>query len=286
VVFATNEENLKAGTDESVSAARRAVAAGGALFRDGLIAEAHAAVSLALERLLLAWSRKTEAKTAEDTPAQSAFDALAAAGYPRLERLKAAHETATAPSSNDVSMDVEWVWAETERLLSFTARARKSPAERKRQRVLLAVAAGALVIVGLLTAFRIWVRPRVVASDAYGPGMPGSFAFDGLETTEWVLPDGKAGWLDIMFRFPRSITAVTIVNGHNRHYLDRASAHVRVEAFTGDRSLASGEARFSKVTPERSAQDVALTATGVTRVRVEVLAWHGVSGALAEIELR
>jgi hypothetical protein len=278
---------LTTGTHESVNAARRAVAAGGALFRGGLIAEAHAAVTEALERLLLTWNPELETTPSEATPAQRAFDALAAARYPRLERLRAAHETATAAlPSKDAPADVEWIWAETERLLRFTAHARKSPAERRRERVVRLAVMGALLIVGLSWAFRIWVRPRVAASEAIGPEVPGSYAFDGLEATEWVLPNAKPGSLDIMFRFPRSIGTVSVVNGHNRHFHDRASAHVRVEAFAGDRSLTSGEARFAKLTPERSVQDVQLNATGVTRLRVEVLAWHGAGGALAEVELR
>jgi hypothetical protein len=172
-----------------------------------------------------------------------------------------------------------------ERLAAFTARRLRSPAQRRaRARRRLAIGllgAAALAVVGI----SIWRRPLVSASAVYSTQFPASQAADGLTATEWLLPDGQTGWLELGFRAPRDLRQVRLHNAHNRTYNDRATRRFRVTAFAGVRPLASAEDEFDGIISSDPERRVALGARGVTRVRVEILSHFGRGAGLAEVDV-
>jgi hypothetical protein len=284
---------------EQAHEGRRQIDSAGALFRDGLVDEAHAYMTRALHETLEAWvlaAPKDETDCSDSSPeskARRATGMLAGARYRAIDRLKAALVATTdgerrpLPTHPRVAKpDFEWIWAEAERLSRFTVRHFTPPLVRKRarRRAAIALGVGALVVLAFLG--RLWGRPRVMASTTFSPEYPVSLAVDGIDSTEWLLPDGALGWLQIAFRSPRRIESVRVTNAHNRTYLDRGAKQVKLTAFSEQGPVGSAEGRFERVTSERSELDIPLRAERVTYLRVEVLSYFGLGGGLAEVEVR
>jgi hypothetical protein len=279
--------------------ARRASAAGCALWRDGLVPEGRAEMDRALRSALKAWApvRGEDRPSTTDAtadPDQQALVALERAGYRRLDRLQAALALSAprdpaeggpaAGASSEAAFDL--TAGEAERLIHFTAPRVRTPDERRRRRVLATAGlAGGLVLAGVVAAL-LWYQPRASASGVYTPEFPADHATDGNETTEWLLPDGAAGWLQVTFPSRRRISSVVLVNAHNRMFLDRGTKDVRVTAFSDLDPVASATGTFPGVQNDRSAIELPLTAARVTHLRVEILSHYRAGGGLAEIEVR
>jgi hypothetical protein len=255
--------------------------------------------------MLRAWAKAPDAALPSEAPAsdsqdakapltqeQLAFAALEKARYARLEQLKSAASTSSAfieaGGGATVVMPAKFepIWGEIEHLSRFTAR-RLTPAPiRRRARVRLALALAALLVVAAVFALRVKNRPWVVASGTFSVNHPAAYAVDGSEGTEWLLPETTPGWIDLTFKSPRKVREVRLLNAHNQYNMDRASQNVRVTAYSEQGALASAEGAFAKLTDERSALDLKLNASGVTRLRVEVLSFFSRGGGLAEVEVR
>jgi hypothetical protein len=282
--------------EQAVSGSTRAVAAARALYREGLLSESHDYLARALERLVEAWRPEPEptddapapTDTAPADPEEQALRAIEAAGYPKMPRLRQAFAAVRKGHENPVGSlsSVEWIWAELSRLARFSRRHLRKPTEQKRARIRTLVLAGSALVLLLVVVAVLWARPRVDASGTFSPEHPSYHAFDGVDSSEWLLPETSPGWLDLKFRSPRDVRTVRLVNAHNRYYMDRAAERVRVTAFAGGKALGSAEGRFKGIVEKRSTLDLAIQASGVTRLRVEVLSWHKRGGGLAEIELR
>jgi hypothetical protein len=305
-----------------VERARRELAAARALYTAGLVPECHAAMVRALRALLDAWQlanvaaepspaepspaepSPAEPSPAEPSPAEDersaderALVALSQAGYRRVERLRTAlaacapialerQSPSEAVTPGELPDDFETIWAETERLASFTTRRRLLPRARKRIRIALALVLGATLLAAMLITLRVWYRPRAIASAVLSWEFPAAHAVDGLQATEWLLPDKTTGWLDVVFPSPRDIQKVTILNVHNRYFADRASKRVRVTAFDEFSTLGSVEGQYDRIVPKRSPLDLRLRVKGATRLRVEVLSSFDRGGGIAEVEVR
>lgn len=282
---------------DAVARARRAIATAGALWREGLVPEAHAQMASALRLALEPWAGQAVASAEAGTPVpdeERALAALAAAGFRDLDRLREALSS-TAGVSNQATAgsgapsppaDFEWIWAEAERLSRFGARRLATPAERRRRLLRLAVAGGLGLVVLIVMVVRVWVRPHVTVSGMFSRDFPASYAVDGIESTEWDLPDRSPGWLQLSFSSPRRVHGVRILNGHNKFYMDRAAERIRVTAYSKNGPVASTEGRFNGITAERSALDLNLDAEHVSDIRVDVLSYFGSGAAIAEIEVR
>jgi hypothetical protein len=263
--------------------ARGALAAAQALWREGLVSEADTYMTGALRATLRAWASATPAAEPVESAegADATLASLERAGYRDADRLRA-----VLAGSGGAKADVDRAWAEVERLFQFVSRRLTPPRARRRARLRAGVTAGALALIVVVVAVRIWTRPLVRASGLFAPETPAAYAVDGIESTEWLLPDRAPGWLEITFRWPRRVSGVRLLNSHNRHYLDRGAQRVRVTAFSNAGAVASAEGSFRPVTPDRSALDLPLAAQGVTHVRVEILSFFGRGGGLAEVEIR
>ena len=272
--------------------ARRLIDCASALFREGLVPECHGYMVSALNLLLGTWANVTPApEPAELEPvgaAERALTALERAGYRQAARVRTAVTATAVPASPGVAPqgDIEWIWAEVERLARFSARRAMMPRARKLARWRLGFASSLLLLLALLLSLRLWGRPRVSASAEFSAAHPASYALDGLEATEWLLPDATTGWIDVMFSTARSVHSVRLVNSHNLFYADRAAQAVRVTAFAGPSKAASVAGSFARLTQDRSVLDLPLEAKGVTRVRVELLSYFKTGGGLAEVEVR
>jgi hypothetical protein len=228
--------------------------------------------------------------TAPQTAQEQASLALERSGYRRVDRLRAAARaveqstsTALAPAS---STDFDWIWAEVERLTRFSARRALTPRARKLRRWRRSSLSLALLVLLLLIGYRLWGRPRAEASAIHSEPHAAKNAIDGLEATEWLLPDGTSGWVDVLLPTTRTVHGVRLLNAHNVFYADRGARDVRVTAFTERGPAASVDGAFAAFSETRSALDLPLEARDVTRIRVEVLSYFKSGGGLAEIEIK
>jgi hypothetical protein len=310
--------------EHATTRAKRSIAGARALYREGLLGESHAYLSGALEALLEAWrveplpaaaaadvssTRAGDTAPKEDVapgeataPAevaeaaapsepsvvdgeQQALAAIEWAGYRNVARLRKAAAAIHELGQDQVTSlgRVEWIWAEIERLARFSERRFAPPAAQKRARVRRFVLAGSALLLVVAVVMVLWARPRVVASASYSQEYPAYQAYDGVDSSEWLLPESSQGWIELRLRNPRSVRVVRLLNAHNR---DRAAERVRVTAYVGDKAVGSAEGKFKGIMEKRSALDLTIKASGVTKVRVEILSFFGRGGGLSEIELR
>ncbi|HEY0462565.1 MAG TPA: discoidin domain-containing protein [Polyangiaceae bacterium] len=283
---------------EALAQAQLAIESGRALFREGVVAECHAYMALALRSLLDAWAlsdgaQEDSARTPSERREQ-ALSSLERAKYPHIVRLSGAYRAVLGEAPRAVrsgamlgERDFEWIWPEVDRLHRFITR-RAAPAEtRRRLRIRLALVLVPIVLVLAMVFSLQRVPPAVLAASASYPGpYPPENAVDGLETTEWLLPDGATGWIDVPLAAPGRVHSVTLVNCHNGGYLDRGSAKVRVTAFHNDQIVASVDGAFTKISGERAALTLPLDRRNITSVRAEVLSHFGLGGGFAEVEVR
>lgn len=286
---------LPPGLDAALEASRRAVKSGRLLWREGQLADAYLHVTDGLATLAAAWGDAT-GLTPDRMPELAATprSALREAGYrhaAELERvLRALAQLPPPRADGDYGPAherlFESAWAEAARLSTFTAHLLRTPAEQRRR--WLARAAMLLVALAAFVGITVRIRaqPLVTASAVYSSDAPAAYAVDGVDATEWLLPNGVTGWLDLQFRGPRRVRGVHLRNAHNRHWLDRGARSFRVTAYAGAQAVATAEGEFEALSPNAPTRDVALDARGVTRLRVEVLSTYGAGGGLAEVTVR
>jgi len=263
------------------------------LFRDGFLLECHSYMIKALQTQLDAWgelSLDSLSATAEESATLKPWQrTLASAGYSRIDRLSAALLVGTqlppAVLARPLSADFDWIWAEVERLTSFSAKRALSTRARKLRRWRRTASVAVVALLVALVAVRLWSRPRVQASGVYSRDYSAEHVLDGSGATEWLLPDGTVGWVELILPSARAIRRVQISNAHSTLYLDRGARAVRVTAFAGLNSVASAEGAFERISEQRSVLDLPLKAERVTRVRVEILSYFEKGGGLADVEL-
>jgi len=304
------------GIETGLARAERAMASSRALWREGLMPEAEAALADALRVLVDLWAaRAPDAEVAasegmQDTAAvttavspetrlrapaaqHAALAALTAARYRSVERFERAVRAVDAAPSDagttprgTLSPKFETIAAEAERLYAFTRRKLAPPLSPRAQRLRLGLALAAALTVALVLAYRLWGRPLVRASAVYSRDHAAANAIDGLDATEWLLPDHTEGWIEITLPWSRNIRGVRLLNAHNIYYMDRGAERVRVTAYGPRGELASVQGRFTKISDKRNPIDLSLKADGVTRLRVEVVSYFANGGGLAEVEWR
>jgi hypothetical protein len=162
------------------------------------------------------------------------------------------------------------------------------PTDVKKRRIsrIATVALASVAFIGLL--YFVLRTPRVLKATAsaqyearYEPGN----AVDGSETTDWLLPDRTAGWIEVQVIPPRRVSKVKIVNARNIPFNDRATNEFKVDAFSGGAVVKTVEGRFEAYSPEVTARVIEIGAANVDRIRIEVKSWHQVGGGLSEIEV-
>lgn len=155
---------------------------------------------------------------------------------------------------------------------------------QRAQRIGGVVAGLAAVCVGLWLVLRTPPRTEVRASDQFpGAQYAPDNAFDGNESTEWVLPDGQTGWIEGRLFPAQNIESLRILNGRNARFGDRAVKEYKVQLYRGEQLLGEHEGVFERIEAAPQWVDIPLKGEGVTRIRFEALGSHRRGPALAEI---
>jgi hypothetical protein len=277
----------------SVDRAQMSIEHGRSLFRDGFLLECHEYMVNALRLQLQAWGSDEsgdEPQQSEPGAAQErALQVLERSGYRRIDRLRAAvragDRKSSAPLAQVPSSDFDGIWVEVERLTRFSARHALTPRARTLRRWRCSLLAGASAVLVLLLGYRLWGRPRAQASAIYSERYAARNAIDGLEATEWLLPNGTPGWVELVLPAARTVHGVRLVNAHNTFYADRGTRAVHVTAFSERGPAASADGAFAAFSETRSVLELPLEAHDITRVRIELLSYFKSGGGLAEIEI-
>lgn len=151
-----------------------------------------------------------------------------------------------------------------------------SPSALRRLRALRLGMVG-LVAVVVLGMSGTWLfgssrRQVAAASDYFGRNWQyqPAYAFDGDPRTEWWLPNGRKGWIEVRVDPPIEVRSVRVMGGAERTFGDH-----RVELWRGTDKRA--ESRGSEPRMHR------ISAAGVDRIRLVIDSWPGPGAAVAEI---
>lgn len=156
---------------------------------------------------------------------------------------------------------------------------------RKRaNRFRLAIAS--LATLAVIAAIVTWRWPTLSASAtaAYGSANLPRKAIDGEVLTEWWLPDGVKGSLEIRLSPPRAVRRVRLLNIQDPGQLERGTAKYVLHVI--DRGV---EVRTAPGDLPRAAlqawQSVPIDVARADLIRVEVVEFHGKGGGFAEVEV-
>lgn len=158
--------------------------------------------------------------------------------------------------------------------------------ERRRARLQRIGSLAAIVLVSTVVAVRQWTQIKLTAtaSASFGAQYLAPNAVDGYIPTNWLLPDGTLGSLDVRFE-RRRVTKVELVNVQNMsHY---GAADVTVEVYSGARLLRSFDASMRATVGTAAPTVVAVNVNEpADRVRVTIRSFHDLGGGLAEVRVR
>ena len=143
-----------------------------------------------------------------------------------------------------------------------------------------------LAVVGAVVG--VWLMNRrpegvhAVASD-YTNVFDGPLLLDGDVDTEWQLPDRTLGYVDITIEPPVRMNTLTLRNGHNRWYNDRAVRAYRIEVYSDGDLATTIDGEFERLEPDPEPVTHDVGVDSVSRLRFNVRSWHRIGAALAEI---
>ena len=132
-------------------------------------------------------------------------------------------------------------------------------------------------------AVRVRASPRPTVSASYGSDFKGRYAIDGVEATEWLLPDGATGWLELDFSGGKQLREVRLLNARNRHYLDRGTKRAKLVTSRAGEAVETLEVELPGPTEKSRERRVKLRGMQVDKLRIEVLSHHGLGAGLAEV---
>jgi len=169
--------------------------------------------------------------------------------------------------------------------MSVLAAFKRLPAVQ-RGRIILGVQLTTAVLVLFSAPIINWLMEAdsvgVFASNYYSDDHAARFATDGIPATEWLLPDGMLGYIELSFGSKRTIHGVTVTNGHNLNYMDRAIKKARISVFDGDEVVEKHDVELPGIEPDHRQRRIELKGHRASRVRLEVLEFDGLGAALAE----
>jgi hypothetical protein len=255
-------------------------------------------------RLLAQQVRAAETLARSQQPAEArallarALDALAelAESHPAVGALVGPLRPLSAGAHEGGSLDDELTERETERFDDALCAARAalnrleglslSPEDR---RWIRARRAGLVVGALMAGALVYWQQSREVkltprASSFFGTAYVPANATDGYVASNWLLPDGTAGWLDVTFD-RRKVTTIELVNVQGMsHY---GTLETSIELYSGARRVRAFDlslrASLGTPNPTRAAL---LAREPIDRIRINVRTYHDLGGGLAEVRVR
>lgn len=281
-----------------VRGARRKLVARARQKRDGaeaLWAVSQPAEALALMRdaLVLFEEAANEAGTGDDLGAKLASLGIGKRAADRAQKTLSGITERELPSlDTDVkSKDGETfreladVVASLDDALADIVLVKREIVVRRLMRSTLTVLGTVLAVVGAYFLLRTPPPPPAAASAIYGedPAYGPDRAIDGDASTDWLLPDATAGWLDVRVQPAKALRQIRLINGHNRDYNDRAVRAYRIEVYDGDHMVTQTSGTFPSLVPHPTPVVIPLRAAHATRVRFVVVSWFALGSALAEI---
>ena len=157
-------------------------------------------------------------------------------------------------------------------------------ARRRRGAVTAGVVVASFVVVFLI--LRAQRRVRAEASAVYSAAFEPARVLDGNKDTEWLLPDGYPGWLDLRLAPRRPIKALRLVNAHNWHYKDRGTKEFNVELWSRGKLIKVIDGAFGEPGPESPWVTIDLaTDVPLDRIRINVKSHYFAGGGLGEVAL-
>ncbi|MBL8716533.1 MAG: discoidin domain-containing protein [Myxococcales bacterium] len=140
--------------------------------------------------------------------------------------------------------------------------------------------------------FGVWLARRPVslktdASTSWGARFAPANVTDGVDSTEWLLPDATPGWLEVAPSKPRPFTRIKILNGKNSGNPDRGVLEADIEVWSGGRPIKTIPTNLGpfSLKPDWRSIDLGVGKTPVEKVRIVVKTWAGQGGAIAEVVL-
>ncbi len=241
-----------------------------------LVASGHRAEA---ERLLREVLASLEAARAQWPPLDKAFATLpviAVAEEPTLEHELSDERAAALDSALD----------ETVRSLTRA----ESVVSDKRSRLLTRLRRNAAAATVLVVAAGVgWRQSQVVkltphASSSFGPQYAFTNATDGYIATNWLLPDGTPGWIEVTFG-RRRVSTLELVNVQTlTHY---GTAETTVEFYSGARMLRSMDVSMRATVNTANVTQVAIPVREpIDRIRINVRTFHELGGGLSEVRVR
>lgn len=126
---------------------------------------------------------------------------------------------------------------------------------------------------------------RAKASASWDARFEAANAVDGNETTEWILPDRAAGWIELDVVPRRKIDRIKLMNVRNPPNADRATKEFHVDLLDGGKVVKSFDGQFDAYSATPSWQTLAVGGVKGDRVRIEIRSWFLSGGGLAEIQV-
>jgi hypothetical protein len=141
----------------------------------------------------------------------------------------------------------------------------------------------AVVAAGLFTFVSIWtavdVRPSASFSeDLHGP----KNLVDGKTKTEWLLPNGVSGWVDVSFR-PRKLNKIAVMNAHNLPYSDRGTQDFRIELYRDKKQVFTSKQKFPKFDEKEVWITVPVPGIEADTIKLVIESHHKHGGGFAEL---
>lgn len=148
---------------------------------------------------------------------------------------------------------------------------------------------GVVAAVLVLGLGAVWQQSRVVkltprASSTFGATYLPTNATDGYIATNWLLPDGTPGWLEVAFD-RRRVSSLELTNVQSlSHY---GTAECTVEFYSGARMLRSMDVTMRATVNTANVTKVAIPVREpIDRIRINVRTFHDLGGGLSEVVVR
>lgn len=141
----------------------------------------------------------------------------------------------------------------------------------------------------VLIALYFWSQYKTPGIHARAEQTMGEFpavhAIDGRPETEWLLHNLAKEPLVIEMAPPRHVTKIRVLNGHNRHFMDRGVRAFAIEIYDDGDLARTIEGNFPRIEQNPRWMEWAVDFKEVDRVVFLVKSYHGSGAALAELEI-
>ena len=154
------------------------------------------------------------------------------------------------------------------------------------RRRLLTFAVTLATIAGIVLVIRALRRIMAEASALYGPNYEAARVLDGNKDTEWLLPDGQLGWIDLRLGPPRKVKALRLVNAHNWHYHDRGTKEFNIEVWSRGKMIKLIDGAFGE--PSADSPWVTFDISSevpVDRIRIGIKSFYLGGAGLGEVSI-